>query len=114
MILPCKIIFANESVKKSFEELSSSTTEDKNLFDSLELAFTEISKNAFCGIQISKKQIPEEYFRKYSIDNLWKYNLPHAWRLLYSIARDEVTVIGIILEWSNHKNYERRFGYSKK
>jgi len=113
MILPCKIKFADEKVKKAFEELQYSTTEDKHLFDFLERAFKDIEKNAFCGIQISKKQIPKEYLKKYGIDNCWKYNLPNAWRLLYSVAREEVTVISIILEWSKHKEYDRKFNYKK-
>jgi hypothetical protein len=55
--------------------------------------------------------MPKEYIKKYGIENLWKYNLPNAWRLLYSVARDEVMVISIVLEWLPHKKYERRFKY---
>ena len=31
--------------------------------------------------------------------------------MIYSVAKDEVIVIAIILEWMNHKSYERRFEY---
>jgi len=31
--------------------------------------------------------------------------------LIYSVAKDEVIVIAIILEWMNHKSYERKFAY---
>ncbi|MCW6158831.1 MAG: hypothetical protein LVQ63_05065 [Thermoplasmatales archaeon] len=48
---------------------------------------------------------------KYEIDNLWKYNLPNAWRLVYSVAGSEVEIIAILLEWFPHKEYERRFNY---
>lgn len=106
-----KIVFADKRIKESYEELKGSKTEDKNLYDWLNRAFDDIAKNAFCGIQIPKKLIPREYITKYGIDNLWKYNLPNAWRLLYSVARDEVVVISIILEWLPHKAYERRFHY---
>jgi len=41
-----------------------------------------IEKNAFCGIQISKRLIPEAYAKK-GIKNLWKYDLPRGWRLMY-------------------------------
>jgi mRNA-degrading endonuclease RelE of RelBE toxin-antitoxin system len=81
------------------------------LFNWLNRAFDDISANAFCGVQIPKKQIPKEYSKKYGIDNLWKYNLSNAWRLLYSVARDEIIVVAIILEWMPHKDYEKRFGY---
>ncbi len=111
MILPCKIRFADEKVKKAFEELKNSTTEDKQLFEFLERAFKDIEENAFCGIQIPKRLIPKEYLQKYGVDNLWKYNLPNAWRLLYSVGREEVTVVSIVLEWGKHKEYDRKFGY---
>ncbi|MBI4043585.1 MAG: hypothetical protein HY393_02135 [Candidatus Diapherotrites archaeon] len=96
---------------KAFEELHHSTTEDKQLFGFLERAFKDIEGNSFCGIQIPKKQIPKEYLQKYGVDNLWKYNLPNAWRLLYSVGREEVMVVSIILEWGKHKQYDRKFGY---
>lgn len=31
-------------------------------------------------------------------DNLWKYDLPKAWRLIYSVANGEVCIISIVLE----------------
>ena len=52
----------------------------------------------------------KEYLR-YKITNLWKYDLPKGWRLIYSIGREGVEILSIILEWMNHKNYERRFNY---
>ena len=51
------------------------------------------------------------YIKKYGIDNLWKYDLPKAWRLLYSIVGDEIRIIAIVIEWLSHKDYEKRFGY---
>ena len=58
-----------------------------------------------------KRQIPRTYIRKYGIENLWKDNLPNAWRLVYSVAGSEVEIITILLEWFPHKEYERRFNY---
>jgi Txe/YoeB family toxin of Txe-Axe toxin-antitoxin module len=95
----------------SFDKLKDSRTENKKLYEHLNRAFDSISENAFCGIQIPKRLIPKEYLRNYSIDNLWKYNLPKGWRLLYSVARDKVIIIAIILEWLPHDKYEKRFKY---
>ena len=54
----------------------------------------------------------EEYVQKYGINNLWKYDLPRGWRLLYTVTADnEVELISAILEWFDHKDYERKFGY---
>ena len=111
MKLSSKIKFADDKIKKAFEELEHSTTEDKQLYKFLTQAFENLEENAFTGIQIPKKQIPKEYVKKYGIDNCWKYNLPNAWRLLYSVGREEVIVISLILEWHKHKKYDRIFKY---
>ncbi|MFH1256743.1 MAG: hypothetical protein V1494_05640 [Candidatus Diapherotrites archaeon] len=112
MKLPSKVKFADEKVKKAFVELEHSTSEDKQLYLVLNDAFVDIEGNAFVGIQIPKKLIPKEYILKYGLDNCWKYNLPNAWRLLYSVAREEILVVSIIIEWQKHKKYGRKFGYN--
>ncbi|MDP2974152.1 MAG: hypothetical protein Q8N60_03815 [Candidatus Diapherotrites archaeon] len=111
MKLQSKIVFADDKIKKAFEELLGGKTEDKQLYEFLTRAFKDIEEDAFCGIRISKRLIPKEYVQKYGIDNLWKYNLPDAWRLIYSIGRRELVVVSVILEWMDHKSYERRFNY---
>lgn len=107
---PSEIVFVDGNLKKAFETLKISRTEDKKLHEWLVRAFKDIQENAFCGIQIPKKLIPKEY-TKYKIKNLWKYNLPNAWRLLYSIEADKIKIVSIMIEWMDHKNYERRFKY---
>ena len=103
-----KIQFANDKVMKAFEELKKN---DKRLYDFISRAFDDIEDNAFCGIQIPKRLIPKEYIKKFNIKNVWKYNLPNAWRLLYSLEGKTLVVLSIVLEWLDHKTYERRFKY---
>ena len=105
------IKFADEKLKKAFDKLKTSKTEDTILYKWINRALDDIEENAFCAIQVPKKLIPKEYIQKYGIDNLWKYDLPKGWRLLYSVANGEVIVISIIIEWMTHKEYERRFKY---
>ena len=105
-----KVTFGDEKLKAEFEKLK--FTSEKNIYRQLNNAFIELSKNAFCGIQIPKRLIPREYERRFGkLPNLWKYNLPDAWRLIYSVKDNEVQVLSILLEWMDHKDYERRFGY---
>ncbi len=106
-----KVVFADEKLKQAFEKLKETRTEDRRLFAWLNRAFDDLKKDPFCGIQIQRRLIPKEYVRKHGIDNLWKYDLPNAWRLVYSVAKHEVVILSIIIEWLDHKNYERRFGY---
>lgn len=70
-----------------------------------------MKKDPLCGIKIQKRLWPKEYKKKYGITNLWKYDLPNGWRLIYTIESDEVKIINIILEWFDHKEYSKRFKY---
>jgi len=103
-----KIQFADERVKKAFEKLE---IKDNKMYKIILRAFEDIEENVFCGIQIPKKLIPKEYAKKFKVKNLWKYNLPGAWRLIYSIEGKNLLIFSIILEWINHKEYERRFRF---
>ncbi|MBR9701984.1 type II toxin-antitoxin system YoeB family toxin [Candidatus Pacearchaeota archaeon] len=102
--------FANSKVGKAFEKLKNS---DEKLYNFICRAFKDIEENVFCGIQIPKKLIPKDYVRKFNVKNVWKYNLPGAWRLLYSIEGKNLVVLSIVLEWMDHKTYERLFKYNK-
>lgn len=106
--MKCRVVFADEKVKKTFEKLKQ---RDKMLYKWLNRAFDDIAENAYCGIAVPKKLIPKKYIQKYNISNLWKYDLPKGWRLLYSVGKNDIRIISIILEWLDHKNYERRFKY---
>ena len=101
--------FGDEKIKQSFEELKNS--KEKLLYKWVNRAIDDLGENAFCGTQIPKRLWPKDYIQKYSINNLWKYDLPSGLRLIYFISKDEVNIISIILEWFDHKNYERRFKY---
>jgi len=105
------IIFADEKIQKSFEKLKDSKTEDKKLYKWIIRAFEDLENNSFSGIQIPKKLIPKVYIEKYKIDNLWKYDLPSGWRLIYAVQNGKICVLSIILEWMSHKDYEKRFKY---
>jgi len=107
MELPSKIRFSDGKVQRAFEKLGEGTGDEKELHSWLIRAFEDIENNAFCGVQVPKRLIPKEY----NVNNLWKYDLPNAWRLLYSVENQQIYVVSIILEWLTHKEYERKFKY---
>ena len=111
MILPSETRFVEESVREAFYKLEMGDSSEKELFKFINQAIDNIEKNSFCGMQIQKRLIPKEYIKKYGVTNLWKYDLPNAWRLIYSIRGGKTIVICVLLEWMSHKDYERRFGY---
>jgi len=101
-------VFANGELEKNFNSMD----ENDEIKIYLKRAIQDIQNNAFCGIQLPKRLIPREYAKKYRITNLWKYDIPDGWRLIYSITTpNKIEIISVILEWFDHKNYERKFGY---
>ena len=107
--MECEVIFVDIELKRTFEELEKS---DPRLFKEIDKAIREIRQNSFCGRNVKKSLIPKELKQKYGIDNLWIYNLRKDWRLLYSVGRDEIELIAVILDWMNHKDYEKLFKFT--
>jgi len=106
-----KVAFISEKRKSEFDSLKGGIFEDKQLYSFIERAINDLKLKPLCGIKIPKNVWPEEYIKKFGITNLWKYDLPNGWRLIYTIETNEVMIVNIILEWFDHKNYERRFNY---
>ena len=103
-----EVIFANKKLEKSFLDMD----ENDEVKKGIKKAIKQLMENPFAGIQIPKKLIPSEYTKRYGIKNLWKYDLPNGWRLIYSITTpSKIEILSVIIEWFNHKNYERRFRY---
>lgn len=105
------VIFGDIKTEQTFEELKEGKYEDKELYIFINRAIQDLKQKPGCGIKIPKKLWPQEYIVKYKVNNLWKYNLPNAWRIIYTIKTEEVMILNVILEWFDHKEYERRFGY---
>ncbi|MBS3118871.1 hypothetical protein J4417_04300 [Candidatus Woesearchaeota archaeon] len=108
MIKASKVVFISSELEEDFNLLTAEDPIKKGMIR----AINDLRENAFSGIQIPKRLFPKEYVQKYGINNLWKYDLPRGWRLLYTVTADnEVELISAILEWFDHKDYERKFGY---
>jgi Txe/YoeB family toxin of Txe-Axe toxin-antitoxin module len=105
---PSKLVFISQKLEDSFAALRS----DDPLKKSIIKAINQLKQDAFYGIQIPKRLFPKEYITKYHITNLWKYDLISGWRLIYTITADnEVEVLAAVLDWFDHKEYERTFKY---
>jgi len=106
-----RIGFAEPSIKKAFNDLEKGKHEDKELFRFLQRAIEDLKSNPFSGIRVPSRLWPKEYIKKYKINNLRKYDLPNAWRLIYTIKGNEVEIVSVLIEWFDHKKYERKFKY---
>lgn len=103
--------FIDEKLKESYEKLNKNNFQDQSLHDFISRAIDDLKEKPDCGIRIPNRLIPKEYAQKYGITNIWKYNLPNAWRLLYTIIGNEIKIVSVLLDWMTHKEYERLFGY---
>ncbi len=108
IVKPSEVVFAEDKLEREFYSLDDSDDLKKNLKRAIE----DIKQNAFCAIPVPKRLIPRVYIQKYKITNLWKYDLPDGWRLLYSLTTpNKVEIISVLIEWFDHKNYDKKFGY---
>ncbi|MDE1856052.1 MAG: hypothetical protein KGH49_02345 [Candidatus Micrarchaeota archaeon] len=108
-----RVDFATKRLYDAFNQLKLGKFEDKELASNVDIALDKLKYNPSCGVTIPRKLWPREYVREFGINNLWKYNLPNGWRLIYFLRGSKVEVVSIILEWFDHAQYERRFGYKK-
>lgn len=108
---PIYVTFGEKKTEEEFELLKEGKFQDKQLYRFIERAINDLKNNPGCGTKIPKRLWPKIYIEKYGITNLWKYDLPNTWRLIYTIKEDDVMILGVLLEWFNHKDYEKRFGY---
>lgn len=108
MIKPSAVVFISDELENNFNELRA----DDPIKKGIVRAIKDLKVNAFSGIQVPKRLFPKGYIVKYGINNLWKYDLPNGWRLFYTVtAENEVELISAILDWFDHKDYERKMKY---
>ena len=108
MIIPSRVRFIDHELEKAFNSISDKDPIKKALIRAIQ----NLKEDYQAGEYIPKNKIPEAYLRKYRINNVRVYDLPFAWRLMYTITgSSEIGIISVILDWMNHKDYEKLFGF---
>lgn len=96
-----------------FAAFLSSLDKDCELYQRIRAALDAIKADMLVGDKIEKKKFPKIYARKYGIRNLFRMETGKGTRLSYMIlAKNKKKVVVVLEFFSNHKEYERRFGYS--
>jgi hypothetical protein len=90
----------------------SSLEEKSYLLKILNKGLDKLEENMFTGDQIERKKFPKYYVQKYQINNLYKLNLNSRYRLTYTLIGEKSGIAVVVLEVLDHKEYEKRFGYS--
>lgn len=81
------------------------------LLRKLDKAIEKLKYNYRAGEHVPKDRIPAFYIINYGVENLWKLNLDPNYRLIYTVRGNEIEVMSVLLEFFDHKNYNKRFGY---
>lgn len=105
---PHKIVFVDKELENVFNNLSDKDPIKKGLIK----AMRDINEDFMVGRLITKdthnKSRIKQILDNCGLDNIRVYNLPMAWRVLYSITRSEdIQIVAIILDWVSHKDYEK-------
>lgn len=106
-----EVRFVDESLKHAYDDLRTGRGEEQEICKLIENAIIVLKQDPFAGELTKKSLIPKYYIQKYGVDNLRKYKLNKNWRLVYTLTGTDVLVVSIILEWYDHKEYEKRFGF---
>ena len=108
---PTKVMFKNTELEQIYKDLKNGDNQEKRLHKWISRAIDDLERNGFCGSSIPKDRIPKKYLKEIEGYSLWKYDLPSGYRIIYILENDEVQIYSILLEWFEHKTYERIFKY---
>jgi hypothetical protein len=104
MIKSNKIIFVDDKVENIFHLLPDEDPLKKGIIK----AIKDMRIDCQIGEVVKKDSvILKNYKKKYGINNLRVYDLPLAYRLMYTITSSDIEIISVILDWKNHKEYDK-------
>lgn len=83
------------------------------LLRSIQRIIEILKDNPQFGDPIRKELIPKN-FKDQGITNLYRVELSHFWRMLYTLEGNRVEIFVFVLNIMDHKKYNKLFGYRKK
>ena len=110
-------IILKDQAKEEYEALSrvveeqrkkgKATSEEMQLLKSIDKKVAILKYNPAYGQNIPKGLIPKAL----DVDNLFRVELTHYWRMLYTIRTNEVEIVSFILYIIDHPTYNKLLGY---
>lgn len=110
MTKSCKVIFYPES---DLEEEYNNLPENDPVKKGIKKAIEKIKEDCQAGENARKDSPILDFYRKkfakenIKINNIRIYDLPLYYRLIYSLVPNEIEIISIILDWKDHKDYDK-------
>lgn len=88
----------------------------KSVHEALRRKADRLKEDPQTGTYVSPSRVPKSTKRRWErrvgpVTNLYKLDLPRAWRVLYTVGSEGADRAVLILEIVNHTEYERLLGY---
>lgn len=84
----------------------------KKLYDEINNTLDLLKEKYDLGNQIKQKLWPKCYVDAFDVTNLFRIELSKGRRLIYTVySVSDVLYCNVLELFSNHKDYEKRFGY---
>ena len=104
MIKSYKVVFADDELENTFNLLPAEDPLKKGVIK----AINDIRVNCQVGELVRKdSSILRNYRKRYGVTNLRVYDLPLAYRLMYTVTHVDVKIFSAILDWQTHRGYDR-------
>lgn len=105
---PHKVVFIDEDLETLFNNLSDKDSIKKGLIKAIKDIKEDFGAGRLITNDTYKKKGIKNFLSKHGLDNLRIYNLPSAWRVLYSITKNQdLKIVAVLLDWMTHKDYEK-------
>ena len=105
---PHKITFIDKELEKEFDSLPDKDPIKKGLTKAIRDIKEDFSVGRLITRDTHNKSRIKKILNEYGSKNIRVYNLPSAWRMLYSITPfEDIKIVAVILDWMNHKDYEK-------
>jgi len=114
----------SEDAAKDYKELQEKVLDEKKqglensanmqLLKAIDREKNNVKIDPQYGAHIPRRNISKAIVERYGTDRLWKIDLVGYWRMIYTITGDDVKIIAFVLEFMDHKKYDKVFGYKKK
>lgn len=113
-------VILKDQAKESYESLSAivkeqvakgkTNSEEMQLLKSINNKIEILKLNPVYGQGISKELIPKDM----DVTNLFRLELTHYWRMIYTLRTNEIEIINFVLYIVDHETYDKIFGYKKR
>jgi hypothetical protein len=104
MIKSNRVVFVDDELENAFNLLPAEDSLKKGIIKAIQ----DIRGNCNAGEIVKKNSVLlKNYKKKYGVTNLRVYDLPLAYRLMYTVTPVNIEIVSALLDWKNHKNYDK-------